>query len=104
VQSERRLREEAVNAFKSFGGGDPEDEGEDVLEIKASGVAVENGEDEYRRFMVEMGGGEEEVRKVLGANTSSSPEPAAKVEVPIDVKVKVKKERKEKADDDFLMK
>jgi protein KRI1 len=125
VQSERRLREEAVNAFKSFGGEGEEDEDEDdVLEVKGGGKLVEGGGeagDEYRKFMLEMGGGEEEVRKVLGIVTneavsngedesSDEEERIVKLETKPAKKAKkgevtgVKKARKAKADDDFLMK
>lgn len=67
VQETRKARDEAVNAFKAFAGSDSEDEAEDLL-VKREMAPEEAEEDSeaYRQFLLEMGGGEEEVRKALG--------------------------------------
>ncbi|ORY34649.1 KRI1-like family C-terminal-domain-containing protein [Naematelia encephala] len=122
VQSERLLRQEAVSAFKTLAESD-EDEDED-FDLKPRVKDEEDEEieaEEYRRFLLEMGGGEEEVRKVLGlgeqstsnvreaepADTESGEEDAVqevkKEQKQKDNKSGLRKEIKAKADDDFLM-
>lgn len=121
VQEQRMLREKAVSAFKGLA-----DDSDDEEEAEAGFLKprtkdekeAEEDDEEYRRFLLEMGGGEAEVRKILGMGEQAAWTPAeeAEVEVKEDGKKKKKdkkdkkalggadKEKKEKADDDFLMK
>jgi protein KRI1 len=80
---------------------------------------VDLDDEEYRRFLLEMGGGEDEVRKILGIGESAIhtvrveededevTEPAVAEAAEGKKKKKVKseesKEKKAKQDDDFLM-
>ena len=68
VQSERLLRQEALDAFKSFGGEESDGEEDDGFLKKRVKSEHELKEEEaaYRKFLLESGGGEDEVRKVLG--------------------------------------
>ncbi|WVR07983.1 hypothetical protein IAU60_005026 [Kwoniella sp. DSM 27419] len=124
VQSERRMREEAVSAFKGL--ADDSDD-EDVIQRRDKDeVEVEQDDEEYRQFLLEMGGGEEEVRKALGMgdqpvtarltddddDEEDGQQPVkqrttaalSKVEkAELKAKKQAKKEKKAKADDDFLM-
>ncbi len=132
VQSERLLRQEALSAFQKFGEDeDSDDEAEGGLVVRRA-----NGSDDvevdvnnkgkrdqgYREFLLEMGGGEEEVRELLGVaqtkwsghREDSGDEGEAEANVDLSVnqelvrteKEKSKAERKAKkakADEDFLM-
>jgi protein KRI1 len=80
---------------------------------------VDLDDEEYRRFLLEMGGGEDEVRKILGIGESGIhnvrvEEDEEVADEPVEAEVaegkkkkKVKseksKEKKAKQDDDFLM-
>ncbi|RXK37989.1 hypothetical protein M231_04775 [Tremella mesenterica] len=67
VQSQAKLRAETVDAFKALVKDDDEDEdGEGFVLQPRPVVEHERDQDEYRKFLLEMGGGEEEVRKLLG--------------------------------------
>ncbi|EIW71389.1 hypothetical protein TREMEDRAFT_67737 [Tremella mesenterica DSM 1558] len=67
VQSQAKLRAETVDAFKALAKDDDEDEdGEGFVLQPRPVVEHERDQDEYRKFLLEMGGGEEEVRKLLG--------------------------------------
>lgn len=68
VQSERLLRQEALDAFKSFAADESEGEEDDGFLKKRVKSEHELKEEEaaYRKFLLESGGGEDEVRKVLG--------------------------------------
>ncbi|WVQ84513.1 hypothetical protein IAT38_006667 [Cryptococcus sp. DSM 104549] len=133
VQQEKKLREEAVSAFAALAGDesdeDDEDEGEEdagfvLKKRKADEKEVDEDEEEYRKFLLEMGGGEEEVRKVLGMGDapamrlavmeSSDEEDAGEGQKEMQAMSKVereelerkkaeKKAKKAKEDDDFLM-
>lgn len=127
------LREGAVNAFKSLAAeSEDEDDGDGFLLKARDKEEVDEGKDDeqYRRFLLEAGGGEEEVRKILGmgqqpgwAGADEEEEVIATDGVPTKEKKKKKKskkdngeqeevlkerkerkERKDKNDDDFLMK
>lgn len=83
---------------------------------------ADQDDEEYRRFLLEMGGGEAEVRKILGMG--EQPVPAVRLDEDEDVteglaadaevsekdlrkqkkKAAKRQERKVKEDDDFLMK
>ena len=70
VQSQAALRAEAINAFKDLNGDDDDDE--DNFELSARpkpDKEVEREVNEYRAFLLEMGGGEEEVRRTLGLDS-----------------------------------
>jgi len=116
------LREKAVDAFKGLA-----EESEDESEAEAGFLKprskdekeAEEEDEEYRKFLLEMGGGEAEVRRVLGIGASAyTPTETVDKDVKEEGKKKKKekkekkekkaagpnKEKKEKADDDFLMK
>ena len=113
------LREKAVDAFKGLA-----EESDDESEAEAGFLKprskdekeAEEEDEEYRKFLLEMGGGEAEVRRVLGIGASAyTPTETVNEDVKEEGKKKKKekkekkaagpnKEKKEKADDDFLMK
>ena len=68
VQEERKMRKDAIDAFKSFAGDDADDGEDDFAPVKREKDEKEEDEaDEgYRQFLLEMGGGEDEVRRLLG--------------------------------------
>jgi protein KRI1 len=123
VESQYRLKREAVEAFKSF--ADDEDD-EDFAPVKKEGADNDEDEaedEEYRKFLLEMGGGEAEVRKLLGTDGTESGLGEETRELEVKVKEKgapgkekkpsregkaaiaeEKKSVKAKADGDFLMK
>ncbi|WVF68419.1 hypothetical protein IAT40_003184 [Kwoniella sp. CBS 6097] len=121
VQSERLLRQEAVSAFKSLG-DDSDEEGEFIQKRDKEVEDVEQDDVEYRQFLLEMGGGEDEVRKVLGMGDQpvagvivdedddegrydeAKQSALSKVEkAELKAKKEKMKEKKVKADEDFLM-
>lgn len=131
VQEQRKLRAGAISAFKSLAEEDEsegDEEGEDdagfvLKQRKKEDGELEQEDEEYRRFLLDMGGGEEEVRKILGmgdapawradekiAESSSVPEKKKKKKDAVLNKAETEEmkrehqEKKEKADDDFLMK
>ena len=122
VQSEAKLRAETLNAFRSFVDDEKHDASSDDDEFvpKKRGEAKddEEDEDEYRNFLLEMGGGEDQVRKLLGmgdqpvaaalgSDDSSDDGVADKVPLSKVERVEVAEKRKDakaKRDDDFLMK
>ena len=110
VQAERKLRAEAVSAFHTLA---DEDDENDTFELKKRDIQQDEGEDdseEYRKFLLEMGGGEEEVRRVLGTSDRSEPDYRNGVEEEEGeeeeerVHAARRSHRKVKGDDDFLMK
>lgn len=123
AQEQRRLRKEAIEAFSAI---PADDEGEDegfVPVKKEEGAGGVKEDEEYRQFLLEMGGGEEEVRRLLGmgdqavsfvradADDVSDPEAVEdaegtvkKVKKESDKKIKKRMEKKAKDDDEFLMK
>ncbi|WVQ95967.1 hypothetical protein IAU59_003066 [Kwoniella sp. CBS 9459] len=122
VQSERLLRQEAVSAFKSLG-DDSDEEGDFIQKRDKEAEDPEQDDVEYRQFLLEMGGGEDEVRKVLGMGDQpisgivadeddegeerydeAKQSALSKVEkAELKAKKEKKKEKKAKADEDFLM-
>ena len=120
VESQYRLRNEAVSAFKSLADESEEEDAEGgLVKREKEEKEVDLDDEEYRRFLLEMGGGEDEVRKILGigenpVNTVRIDEDEVEAEeaAPIEVEGKKKKkkvkseksrEKKAKQDDDFLM-
>jgi len=119
VESQYRLRNEAVSAFKSLAEESEDDEEGGLVRREKEEVEVDLDDEEYRRFLLEMGGGEDEVRKILGIGESAihtirveededEPAPAAETDVTEGkkkkkVKTEKSKEKKAKQDDDFLM-
>ena len=119
VESQYRLRNEAVSAFKSLADESEDDEEGGLVRREKEEVEVDLDDEEYRRFLLEMGGGEDEVRKILGIGESAihtvrveededEPAPAAETDVTEGkkkkrVKTEKSKEKKAKQDDDFLM-
>ncbi|OCF34319.1 hypothetical protein I316_03833 [Kwoniella heveanensis BCC8398] len=125
VQSERLLRQEAVSAFKALGDDeDDDDAGEFIQKRHKEDEDVEQDDIEYRQFLLEMGGGEAEVRKVLGMGDQpvsgvivddeegddeerydeAKQRALSKVEkAELKAKKEKKKAKKAKADEDFLM-
>ena len=121
VESQYKLRNEAVSAFKSL--ADESDEGDaegGLVKREKEEEEVDLDDEEYRRFLLEMGGGEDEVRKILGIGESGihnvrvEEDEDDEVDQPMEAEVaegkkkkKVKseksKEKKAKQDDDFLM-
>ncbi|ORX37669.1 hypothetical protein BD324DRAFT_622820 [Kockovaella imperatae] len=77
VESQRKIRQDAIEAFKSLNDeGDDEDEF-DFTERPKTDADEEKEAKEYRQFLLEMGGGEDEVRKLLGLQEDKpNPEPA----------------------------
>lgn len=116
VQTQYKLRTEAVSAFKALADSsesDGDDEGGLLTKRKKDESEVDEDDEEYRRFLLEMGGGEEEVRKILGMgdqpiNTARTDEEEPRAEGYEAKKVRKRKAkaqaRKAKEDDDFLMK
>jgi protein KRI1 len=120
VESQYKLRNEAVSAFKSLADESDEEDAEGglVKRVKEE-EEVDLDDEEYRRFLLEMGGGEDEVRKILGIGESGIhnvrvEEDEEVADEPVEAEVaegkkkkKVKseksKEKKAKQDDDFLM-
>ncbi|WWC92889.1 uncharacterized protein L201_007851 [Kwoniella dendrophila CBS 6074] len=127
VQQSRKIRDEAVSAFKSLVDDDNDDsdneDSEGFIKKREKDEKEENQEDEeYRKFLLDMGGGEDEVRKILGMGDqtislaleenetqaaqeqSKKADPATKVEKEKgEEKKKAKKAKKAKNDDEFLM-
>ncbi|KIR81491.1 protein KRI1 [Cryptococcus gattii E566] len=67
VESQRRLRQEAVSAFKTLAAESGDESDEDFIQKRETDdQEIDEGDEEYKRFMLEFGGGEEEVRKILG--------------------------------------
>jgi protein KRI1 len=117
VESQYRLRNEAVSAFKSLADESEEEDAEGgLVKREKEEKEVDLDDEEYRRFLLEMGGGEDEVRKILGigenpVNTVRIEEDEIEEAEPVQVEGKKKKkvkseksrEKKAKQDDDFLM-
>ncbi|WVW86838.1 hypothetical protein I302_108893 [Kwoniella bestiolae CBS 10118] len=120
VQSRRKLQEEAISAFNTLASDDDESDDGGFIKKREKDEGEEEMEDqEYRQFLLEMGGGEDEVRKILGMG--DQPVSVALEEIPeedgeekeavlskaekveLQPKKKVKKEKKAKKDDEFLM-
>lgn len=114
---QRRARDDALNAFKAFG-DEVEQEEEDGFLRKREKDEKEVQEDDaaYREFLLEMGGGEKEVREALGIagapvtdyreDEEDEEAPAPVEELSEKKKAKLDKKRKEKRaqkDEDFLM-
>jgi hypothetical protein len=142
VQSQAQLRSEAVSAFNALTGDDDDDSDDEAgtgdLEERVDGLLVkrqkggdevEEDEEDYRKFLIDMGGGEEAVRKILGMGDQPVPRVAIDAENEEGqsddaaeggkkvggiskeekrsrrrAKEEKKKEVKAKQDDDFLMK
>jgi protein KRI1 len=124
VESQYRLRNEAVSAFKALADdeddGDEDEEAGGLVKREREEAAIDVDDEEYRRFLLEMGGGEEEVRKILGmgdqpiktARVSDEEDEGTALDAGTGVKPEKKKkkksaksqERKAKQDDEFLMK
>ncbi|WWC73610.1 uncharacterized protein I206_107582 [Kwoniella pini CBS 10737] len=119
VESRRKIQEDAISAFKSLA-DDVSDEEADFITKRDRDEGEENmEEEEYRKFLLEMGGGEDEVRKILGmgdqptsivleeneqSDDANIKEADTKTEsLDLKPKRKTKKERKAKNDDEFLM-
>jgi protein KRI1 len=68
AQEERKMRKDAIEAFKNFGGDGAEDDEDDFAPVKREQDEDEQDEADagYRQFLLEMGGGEDEVRRLLG--------------------------------------
>lgn len=68
VQEERALRDEVTKAFHTAIGGDDEEEDDDGFLVKREKTEMERDEDKeaYRRFLLANGGGEDQVRELLG--------------------------------------
>ena len=63
------MRQDAIKAFKSV---EEPAESDELLAIRPQDEIQEQEEAaEYRRFLLEMGGGEEEVRKILGLDPAA---------------------------------
>jgi protein KRI1 len=119
VESQYKLRNEAVSAFKSLADESDEEDAEGgLVKREKQEEEVDLDDEEYRRFLLEMGGGEEEVRKILGIGESGihnvRVEEDEVVDEPVEaelaegkkkkeVKSEKSKEKKAKQDDDFLM-
>jgi protein KRI1 len=119
VESQYKLRNEALSAFKSLADdSDDEDDEGGLVKREKDEVEVDLDDEEYRRFLLEMGGGEDEVRKILGIGENNAlknvlvEEEEEEVVQPTEVtegkkkkkaKSAVNKEKKAKQDDDFLM-
>lgn len=67
VQEERALRDEVTKAFHTAIAGDDEED-EDGFLVRREKTDTERDEDKeaYRRFLLANGGGEEQVRELLG--------------------------------------
>ncbi|AAW45496.1 ribosome biogenesis-related protein, putative [Cryptococcus deneoformans JEC21] len=120
VESQRRLRQEAVSAFKTLAEeSDDESDEEFIQKREMDAQEVDEDDEEYKKFLLEFGGGEEEVRKILGMGDQPAilkvleseggedeEEKAAvsKIEKEELERQKQEKEaKKAKDDDDFLM-
>ncbi|KAL1412555.1 Kinetochore protein Spc24 [Vanrija albida] len=65
-EAERRARAEAVSAFQAVGESDDDSDDEGFLQKREKDDGEEDDDDEaYRGFLLEMGGGEAEVRHAL---------------------------------------
>ncbi|WVO18487.1 hypothetical protein L204_106204 [Cryptococcus depauperatus] len=121
VQSEQLLRQEAVNAFHSLVENSDDFDDEFIKKREKDAGDKDQGDQDYREFLLEMGGGEDEVRKLLGMGDQPAVleilEEEEKGEIELEnraVLSKVEKEemeknkaerhaKKAKNDDDFLM-
>jgi protein KRI1 len=111
VEAERRARKEAVSAFHALADSDDEDgyDEEDGFLTKRTKDAEEVAGDDaaYRAFLLEMGGGEDEVRRTLGMG--DAPATGFREDVESDAEAEEakeekgekasKKDRKKKAED-----
>lgn len=116
VQSQYKLRNDAVSAFKALAADSDDDEDTEgglLTRRQRPEAEVDEDDEDYRRFLLEMGGGEDEVRKILGMG--DQPVTTARVEDQearaegSEAKTKRRRRakaqaRKAKEDDDFLMK
>ncbi|WRT69784.1 uncharacterized protein IL334_006775 [Kwoniella shivajii] len=119
VQSRRLMQEEAISAFQSLADGESDEEGDFIKKRDKNEGEEEQDDDEYRQFLLEMGGGEDEVRKILGmgdqpisgvfeaSDIEDGKDQVASVskveKKEIVAKKKATKEKKAKKDDEFLM-
>ncbi|OWZ60901.1 hypothetical protein AYX15_06854, partial [Cryptococcus neoformans] len=120
VESQRRLRQEAVSAFKTLAEeSDDESDEEFIRKREKDAQEVDENDEEYKKFMLEFGGGEEEVRKILGMGDQPAilkvlesegeedeEEKAAVSKIEKEEMERQKREKeakKAKDDDDFLM-
>ncbi|KIR34208.1 protein KRI1 [Cryptococcus deuterogattii MMRL2647] len=120
VESQRRLRQEAVSAFKTLAAESGDDSDEDFIQKRETDAQeIDDGDEEYKKFMLEFGGGEEEVRKILGMGDQPAilkaladeeeegeEEKAAVSKIEKEEMARQKQEKKAKKakdDDDFLM-
>lgn len=121
VESQRRLRQEAVSAFKTLAAESGDESDEDFIHKRETDdQEIDEGDEEYKRFMLEFGGGEEEVRKILGMGDQPAilkvlgdegeegeEEKSAVSKIEKEEMKRQKQEKKAKKakdDDDFLMK
>ncbi|WWC65922.1 uncharacterized protein I303_108544 [Kwoniella dejecticola CBS 10117] len=121
VESRRKIQEDAITAFKLLADDESDEEGDFITKREKGEGEDDMEEAEYRQFLLEMGGGEDEVRKILGMGDqpisttlveesitgdekAEKTEPISKAEkAEQKAKKKAKKERKTKNDDEFLM-
>lgn len=123
AQEQRRLRKEAIEAFHADDEAG-EDEGFVAVKKDKEGASGDKEDEGYRQFLLEMGGGEEEVRRLLGMGDQAVSFVRADAEEEDDEdkaegedaavaapkkeekekRVKKMMEKKAKDDDEFLMK
>ena len=111
AQEERKMRKDAIDAFKAFGEDGDEDDFVPVKRQKEE-KEVDEADEGYRQFLLEMGGGEDEVRRLLGMGDQpvshvrdveeETPE-AGSVKKESDKKKQKRLARKRQDDDSFLM-
>lgn len=127
VQEERALREEVTKAFHTAIGDDEVDEEDEdggfLVKRNRTDIEKDAEKEEYRRFLLANGGGEDEVRKLLGlgddedANeeehediADDAQDVASKAQLDVldanhEVLTRTEKNARQKKDDDaFLMK
>lgn len=101
VEAERRARANALKAFGDFAGGDKDgsddDSDDEFLAKREHGADEAAAEGEaYRNFLLEMGGGEEEVRRALGMADAEPTDFRESLSDEDDATVVVKEEKKSK--------
>lgn len=114
---QKRAREDALSAFKAFGDEVEQDDDDGFMRKREKGEdEVQEDDEAYRAFLLEMGGGEQEVREALGmaggpvtdyrADEEEEEEEPAETELSDKQKAKLKAKRAKKRaqkDEDFLM-
>lgn len=96
AEEQEQLRQETLNAFKVDYGAEGDDESGGLFSVRKEGVNGEEDmeDEEYRRFLLGSGGGEEGIREALGLGKKTAEGEESEDEDEDDVGEKVEGEGK----------